>query len=113
MAFIADGARVLARRSDPTVRSSLLHDEDAESYGDWLHALTQGKGRDGVAAQAAAIGNGGGSPVAGGKDTHAAVERPGSNSEAGGEDGVAARHRLLPVVWPPEASEAANFPAAL
>lgn len=73
MAFIADGARVLARRSDPTVRASLLHDEDAESYGDWLHALTQGKGRDGVAA----------------------------------------RHRLLPVVWPPEASEAANFPVTL
>ncbi|GLC33176.1 hypothetical protein PLESTB_000362400 [Pleodorina starrii] len=75
VAFFADGARLLARRSDPTVRPELLHDEDAESYATWLSALTQG-------------GQGG----------------------KGARDGAVARHKLLPVVWPLDASEAANFP---
>ncbi|GIL75969.1 hypothetical protein Vretimale_5627 [Volvox reticuliferus] len=70
VAFFADGARLLARHSDPTVRPELLHDEDAESYASWLGQLIKGKGRDGAFA----------------------------------------RHKLLPVVWPLDASEAGNFP---
>ncbi|GFR47152.1 hypothetical protein Agub_g8843 [Astrephomene gubernaculifera] len=81
VAFFADGARLLSRRSDPSLRPELLHDEDAESYAAWLPALTAGAG-----------GGGGGSK--------------------GGQrvDGAVARHRLLPVVWPLQASEAGDFP---
>ncbi|KXZ56249.1 hypothetical protein GPECTOR_1g217 [Gonium pectorale] len=73
VAFFADGARLLARRSDPSVRAELLHDEDEESYSAWLPALAKGKGKDGAVA----------------------------------------RHKLLPVVWPLDASEADNFPLGI
>ncbi|KAG2450445.1 hypothetical protein HYH02_004947 [Chlamydomonas schloesseri] len=68
VAFFADGARILPRRSDPSVRADLLHDEDVESYAAWLPQLVAAK------------------------------------------DGAVARHRLLPVVWPYESSEAGSFP---
>ncbi|EFJ47584.1 hypothetical protein VOLCADRAFT_91857 [Volvox carteri f. nagariensis] len=51
VAFFADGARLLPRTSDSSVRSELLHDEDAESYSAWLPALAKGKGRDGAVAR--------------------------------------------------------------
>ncbi|KAG2486954.1 hypothetical protein HYH03_014451 [Edaphochlamys debaryana] len=73
--FFADGSRLLARDSDPSVRPELLHDEDAESYAPWLSA-------DGLAGRGAK------------------ALKP----------GAVAKHRLLPVVWPQEASEATNFP---
>jgi hypothetical protein len=40
--YFADGARTLARKSDPSVRRDLLHDEDAESYQEWLSELKDG-----------------------------------------------------------------------
>lgn len=40
--FFADGARILARSSDPSVRKDMLHDEDAESYSSWLKGLPDG-----------------------------------------------------------------------
>jgi len=40
--YFADGARLLARRSDPSVHQDMLHDEDAESYGSWLGQLPDG-----------------------------------------------------------------------
>lgn len=42
VSFFADGARLLARRKGGSVRRGLLHDEDAESYADWLSALRDG-----------------------------------------------------------------------
>lgn len=41
VAYFADGARLL-RRSDPSVRASLLHNEDADSYQSWLPQLKDG-----------------------------------------------------------------------
>ena len=40
--FFADGARILARGSDPSVLKDMLHDEDAESYSSWLKGLPDG-----------------------------------------------------------------------
>lgn len=42
VSFFADGARLLARKSDPSVYKHMLHDEDAESYGSWLGQLKDG-----------------------------------------------------------------------
>lgn len=42
VSFFADGAKLLARRSDPSVYEHMLHDEDAESYGCWLHDMKMG-----------------------------------------------------------------------
>eukprot|EP00879_Flechtneria_rotunda_P030626 GHRR01033285.1.p1 GENE.GHRR01033285.1~~GHRR01033285.1.p1 ORF type:complete len:277 (+),score=84.27 GHRR01033285.1:143-973(+) len=39
VSFYADGARLLACKSDPSVHKHMLHDEDAESYADWLSQL--------------------------------------------------------------------------
>lgn len=40
--FFADGARLLARKRDPSVHEGMLHDEDAESYGSWLGQVPDG-----------------------------------------------------------------------
>lgn len=40
--YFADGARLLARRSDPSVHKGMLHDEDVESYGSWLREVPDG-----------------------------------------------------------------------
>lgn len=42
VSFFADGAKLLARSSDPSVYKHMLHDEDAESYGSWLYDLKDG-----------------------------------------------------------------------
>ncbi|KAF6256823.1 hypothetical protein COO60DRAFT_1640423 [Scenedesmus sp. NREL 46B-D3] len=42
VSYFADGARLLARRRDPSVLKHMLHDEDAESYGGWLAQLKDG-----------------------------------------------------------------------
>eukprot|EP00878_Enallax_costatus_P025053 GHUV01026774.1.p1 GENE.GHUV01026774.1~~GHUV01026774.1.p1 ORF type:complete len:227 (+),score=34.70 GHUV01026774.1:477-1157(+) len=42
VSFFADGARLLARNSDPSVYGHMLHDEDAESYGCWLKDMKDG-----------------------------------------------------------------------
>ena len=40
--YFADGAKVLARKGDSSVRQQLLHDEDAESYQGWLKDVKDG-----------------------------------------------------------------------
>lgn len=40
--YFVDGARLLARRTDPSVHADMLHDEDAESYSSWLRELPDG-----------------------------------------------------------------------
>lgn len=42
VSFFTDGARVLARASDASVRGAMLHDEDAESYAAYLPSLRDG-----------------------------------------------------------------------
>lgn len=42
VAFFEDGARLLPRKSDPSVYKHMLHNEDAESYMGWLPKLKDG-----------------------------------------------------------------------
>lgn len=42
ISFFADGAKLLARNSDPSIYKHMLHDEDAESYQSWLCDLKDG-----------------------------------------------------------------------
>eukprot|EP00775_Hariotina_reticulata_P001462 gene1462-1804_t len=42
VSFFADGAKLLARQTDPSVLQDMLHDEDAESYGEWLQGMKDG-----------------------------------------------------------------------
>lgn len=42
VSFFADGARLLPRRSDPSVHSWQLHNEDDESYRGWLGGMKDG-----------------------------------------------------------------------
>jgi len=42
VAYFADGARLLPRKSDPSVYKHMLHDEDAESYERWASTLPDG-----------------------------------------------------------------------
>lgn len=42
VSYFADGSRLLARKSDPSVYKHMLHDEDAESYSSWLSQCKDG-----------------------------------------------------------------------
>jgi hypothetical protein len=42
ISFFTDGAKLLARKTDPSVLRDMLHDEDAESYGKWLRSMKDG-----------------------------------------------------------------------
>ena len=40
--YFADGARLLARRTDPSVRGSMQEGEDLESYAEWVGDIKDG-----------------------------------------------------------------------
>lgn len=42
ISYFADGARLLAHRTDPSVHKHLLHTEDSESYKDWIGDMQDG-----------------------------------------------------------------------
>ena len=42
ISYFADGARLLARKGDPSVHKHMLHSEDAEGFQDWLAELKDG-----------------------------------------------------------------------
>lgn len=42
VSYFADGAKLLARKTDPSILKILLHDEDAESYMDWVKDVADG-----------------------------------------------------------------------
>jgi hypothetical protein len=42
VSYFADGARLLARKSDPSVRAARAHGEDYESYAAWIGDLKDG-----------------------------------------------------------------------